>query len=204
LETEHLRWMGPFRFTLAALERIILPRTYKGKLHFLPAYDKLKVTATKDGKLACKYTINGNEVKSTGLDDDSKEDGDEFNPLSSKYDSVQPSDGWITMEGFFGLFLACNTSHIASDAHAAPLATFNDGLIDLLFSAGAVDRLSLISFMGKFEMGTHVTEPLVDYYKVKALVLEPIDNGCLSLDGERGNYQACKLESHKGILNLLG
>jgi len=191
--------LGPFRFTLAAFERILLPRTYKGKVHFLPAYDKLNFTVKDNSPIwTNKYQLGGNQI----LPDDVVQQNSE-DPLASKYD-FNPAEGWVTIDGFFGLFLACNTTHIAADAYPAPMASFGEGLIDFIFSEGATDRFSLLSFMGKFGEGTHVTVPGVNYYKVKALILEPLDKGCISLDGERGNYSACKLESHKGILNLMG
>eukprot|EP00698_Gefionella_okellyi_P023838 TRINITY_DN8256_c0_g1_i1.p1 TRINITY_DN8256_c0_g1~~TRINITY_DN8256_c0_g1_i1.p1 ORF type:complete len:600 (-),score=113.94 TRINITY_DN8256_c0_g1_i1:50-1849(-) len=37
IETEKLRWLGPLRFTLGALKAIASPKTYKGRLRFVPA-----------------------------------------------------------------------------------------------------------------------------------------------------------------------
>lgn len=85
--------------------------------------------------------------------------------------------------GDYGFILGSNTIHTGKAMKIAPLARFDDGLIDLLIVRKA-GRLKLLYLFTKLFKGRHVGDPAVVYYQTKQFSIEPLENHKLNIDGE--------------------
>ncbi len=85
--------------------------------------------------------------------------------------------------GDYGFILGCNTIHTGNAMKAAPLAQFDDGLIDLLVVRKA-GRLKLLFLFTKIFSGAHVGDPIVGYYQAKEFSIVPLEDYILNIDGE--------------------
>lgn len=78
--------------------------------------------------------------------------------------------------------------------------------MDLVFCRKGVQDLGrgeLLKLFSKFEHGEYVEHKAVEYYKVRALVLEPLSNeGTFMLDGEPIDYDVVKCENFQGLGNV--
>jgi len=82
-----------------------------------------------------------------------------------------------------GFLLALNTMFTGNGMRMAPSALIDDGLIDLLI-VKRVSRFRLFRLFLKVFKGTHITDPCIDYYKVKSFqILEPIEKR-INIDGQ--------------------
>ena len=86
-------------------------------------------------------------------------------------------------EGDFLFTIACNTQHTGRGMKMAPKAELNDGLIDLVLVRDA-SRFKLLQMFPKVFDGTHIDDPIVEYYQVKEFSITPAENEILNLDGE--------------------
>ena len=86
-------------------------------------------------------------------------------------------------EGNFLFTIACNTQHTGRGMKMAPKAELNDGLIDLVLVRDA-SRFKLLQMFPKVFDGTHIDDPIVEYYQVKEFSITPAENEILNLDGE--------------------
>jgi len=118
-----------------------------------------------------------------------------FNPprddLLSPLDQPLPSRDWVTIEGDFVLVLALYQSHLGADLHAAPQATFDDGLIHLTFVRAGISRATLLRLFFAMERGTHhsLSSPYVSHVSCRAFRLQPLSTrGTLTVDGELVPY----------------
>lgn len=88
-----------------------------------------------------------------------------------------------TIAGDYGFILGCNTIHTGNAMKMAPLAQFDDGLIDLLIVRKA-GRLKLLYLFTKIFNGGHVGDPVVGYHQAKEFSIVPLENHILNIDGE--------------------
>ena len=86
-------------------------------------------------------------------------------------------------EGDFLFTIACNPPHTGRGMKMAPKAELNDGLIDLVLVRDA-SRFKLLQMFPKVFDGTHIDDPIVEYYQVKEFSITPAENEILNLDGE--------------------
>jgi len=84
----------------------------------------------------------------------------------------------------FTFIIACNTIHTGKGMKMAPKAKLNDGLIDLVVVRGGISTKKLLLTLPKVFHGTHIQDPLVEYYQVKEFGLYPKNNEVLNIDGE--------------------
>ena len=99
-------------------------------------------------------------------------------------DSPVPSD-WVTIDDTFVQIYSAFQTHISSTAIFAPNATFDDGLIWLVFIRGDVSRKQVIQFLLALEKGKHPALPFVQMVPVRAFRIVPNGNvGKVTVDGE--------------------
>ncbi|MBF88570.1 MAG: hypothetical protein CMG75_02740 [Candidatus Marinimicrobia bacterium] len=87
------------------------------------------------------------------------------------------------INGKFLFAIACNTKHTGRGMKMAPKSELNDGLIDLILVRNA-SRIKLLQMFPKIFDGSHIEDPIVEYYQVKSFSIMPSDDEFLNLDGE--------------------
>tara|TARA_B100000029_G_scaffold12909_2_gene13506 strand:- start:13497 stop:14390 length:894 start_codon:yes stop_codon:yes gene_type:complete len=87
------------------------------------------------------------------------------------------------INGKFLFAIACNTKHTGRGMKMAPKSELNDGLIDLILVRNA-SRIKLLQMFPKIFDGSHIEDPIVEYYQVKSFSIMPSDDEVLNLDGE--------------------
>ena len=91
-------------------------------------------------------------------------------------------DGEESYDNFL-FSIACNTKHTGRGMKMAPKSKLNDGLLDLVLVRNA-SRVKLLKMFPKVFDGSHIHDPIVEYYQVKAFSIIPEQNEILNLDGE--------------------
>ena len=104
--------------------------------------------------------------------------------------------------GDYGFILGCNTIHTGTAMKMAPLARFDDGLIDLIVVRKA-GRMKLLYLFTKLFKGRHVGNPAVVYHQVKQFTIEPLENHALNIDGEMIGCTPVKVKMLKGEIEVL-
>lgn len=104
--------------------------------------------------------------------------------------------------GDYGFILGCNTIHTGNAMKMAPLAEFDDGLIDLIVVRKA-GRLKLLSLFTKIFKGGHVGDPVVHYYQVKAFSIAPVEDHPLNIDGEVVGSTPIHVKMRPGAIEVL-
>lgn len=75
----------------------------------------------------------------------------------------------------------------------SPDKTFNDGHVLLCFVREGITKYEMFKFLVQCSQGTILKNPFIEYLKVKAFRLEPLDSdevkyGSLMVDGEAVSY----------------
>ncbi|MFA9390309.1 MAG: diacylglycerol kinase family protein [Prolixibacteraceae bacterium] len=104
--------------------------------------------------------------------------------------------------GDYGFILGCNTIHTGTAMKMAPLARFDDGLIDLIVVRKA-GRMKLLYLFTKLFKGRHIGNPAVVYHQVKQFTIEPIENHPLNIDGEIIGCTPVTVKMLKGEIEVL-
>ncbi|MGF7141416.1 diacylglycerol/lipid kinase family protein [Roseimarinus sediminis] len=110
--------------------------------------------------------------------------------------------GKQNIAGDYGFILGCNTIHTGTAMKMAPLAQFNDGLIDLIIVRKA-GRLKMLYLFTKLFSGRHVGNPAVVYHQVKQFTIEPLEDHPLNIDGEVIGCTPVKVKVLKGEIEVL-
>lgn len=110
--------------------------------------------------------------------------------------------GKQNIAGDYGFILGCNTIHTGTAMKMAPLARFDDGLIDLIVVRKA-GRMKLLYLFTKLFKGRHVGNPAVVYHQVKQFTIEPLENHELNIDGEVIGCTPVKVKVLKGEIEVL-
>uniref|UniRef100_A0A0P6J5S5 sphingosine kinase n=1 Tax=Heterocephalus glaber TaxID=10181 RepID=A0A0P6J5S5_HETGA len=114
--------------------------------------------------------------------------------------------GWVTVEGDFVLVLALSPSHLGADLLAVPHASFDDGVVHLLWVRAGISRAMLLRLFLAMERGSHFNLgcPHVGYAPARAFRLEPLTpRGMLTVDGELVEYGPLQGQIHPGLGTLL-
>ncbi|MBN2807327.1 MAG: diacylglycerol kinase family lipid kinase [Prolixibacteraceae bacterium] len=104
--------------------------------------------------------------------------------------------------GDYGFILGCNTIHTGTAMKMAPLARFDDGLIDLIVVRKA-GRMKLLYLFTKLFSGRHIGNPAVVYHQCKQFTIEPLENHALNIDGEMIGCTPVKVKMLKGEIEVL-
>lgn len=209
---DSIRWMGPIRVSLNAVKCIIRGKRYEGHIRYYPSKETTP-SQQKESAFKMKYDTSDEDQLPEFLD------GPDC-PLLKKYfaedlkkilnlenissQTEEKSNEIVEMNERFLVWLACNVSHIASDANFAPNAKLCDGSVDMLFIRKQVSRIDLLKMFSNIESGDHLKHPSIEYVKCSALSIEPKSNGSyVAIDGEPVAYKKTIAEVHKGLLKIL-
>jgi len=115
-------------------------------------------------------------------------------------------EGWKLDESEFFLFLVTNLPWISSDVLSSPYAHFSDGNLDLLLTrkSSNISRSQALSIFTKLDSGGHVEAREVEYAKIKAFTLEPLEKeGYISIDGEKAPFVPLVAQVHPNLFLLM-
>lgn len=184
IESDRYRWLGPERFTLAAIVRMVRLRTYTGRLFIRPF-----VEGTEKPELK------------------SLQDFRALHPSSSaEYES------WpVSFKGEFRYFMATNYRYIATDFMASPETGLNSGFMSVLWSP-EMSRQQILDTLMDSSSGAYASHPQMFSQKTSAFVLEPgpfwlkrdgpvSTPGILNVSGEQVPYCPISVVLHPGLLS---
>jgi sphingosine kinase len=146
-------------------------------------------------------------------------------PRSSGSGPAEEEEEEKRVDGPFTVFLASNTTHIATDSHLAPSAQLSDGRVDLML-VRKIGRCALLNMFLDLETGEHLKNPHVEYFKASSFRLVPdkcLDGCCCCcslfcgcccpaaqpeggqcvVDGEEVVYTGMEAEVLPGRVNVL-
>ncbi|XP_021310006.1 sphingosine kinase 1 isoform X2 [Sorghum bicolor] len=185
IESEKYRWMGSARLDFYLLLRVLNLRRYNGRILFVPAPGYEEVGDPVD-------QTTGSETNgfSTGIQEDVATDS---NGETRGYvgPSVKESDlRWRSLNGPFVSVWLGNVPFASEDAMAAPKAEFADGYLDAAIIKDC-PRRDVVGLLFQMKDGAYVNSPCVEYFKVKAIRIEPglrvgssTKGGIIDSDGE--------------------
>lgn len=207
IDSEVLRCLGDFRFTIGAIRELIRMQSFRIKIAYLPF---------EEGQAATSRSIGVEDVAS-GLPDqpaaspststvghdtlqdrqsalrspDTRETGvlgesvlDWFS--KSTEDGMGP-DCWVMHHDYdTRLMAALNLPFIAKNSHFMPTAGLSDGALHLLLCPTHLsNRSQMLKLFLKSEKGRHLGLDSVHCEKIKALIFSPEQNtSLLTVDGE--------------------
>ncbi|ONM24348.1 Sphingosine kinase 1 [Zea mays] len=193
IESEKYRWMGSARLDFYLLLRILNLRRYNGRILFVPAPGYEEVGDPVDQTTG--YETNG---FSTGFQDDGRtgsngETCGYVGPSSIKEAGLR----WRSLDGPFVSVWLGNVPFASEDAMAAPKAeaslspfSFADGYLDAAIIKDC-PRWDVLGLVFQMKDGSYVNSPCVEYFKVKAIRIEPglrvgssTEGGIIDSDGE--------------------
>ncbi|KAL6656772.1 hypothetical protein ACP70R_004552 [Stipagrostis hirtigluma subsp. patula] len=167
IESEKYRWMGSARLEFYFLIRTLSLRRYNGRVHFVPApgYEGF-------GDPVEKITSCKSDGASTGVQDN-EADGRDDSTHGYPGPSIEEADlEWRSLNGPFVSVWLGNVPFASEDAMVAPHAKFADGYLD-----AAIIRdcpwWAVLGLMLQMKDGAYIKSPYVEYFKVKAIRIEP-------------------------------
>uniref|UniRef100_A0A0E0ALF4 DAGKc domain-containing protein n=1 Tax=Oryza glumipatula TaxID=40148 RepID=A0A0E0ALF4_9ORYZ len=185
IESEKYRWMGSARLDFYSLLRVVSLRRYNGRVLFVPApgYEGL-------GDLVEQISSCKSNGASTGVQEDRSND---FNDETCAYagPSIDEADHeWRSLDGPFVSVWISGVPFASENVMTAPEAKFGDGYLDVAIIKDC-PRSALAGLMFQMKDGSYVKSPYVEYFKVKALRIEPgmrvgstTKGGIIDSDGE--------------------
>ena len=180
LGSEALRWLGPLRFTLAAVYRILFLREYRGTLAYLP-YEPALLNEAPSLFAPSRLPPLDAPLPATWA----REDDDET----------------------FHLLMACNTTHVDETTPIAPDAQLDDGAISLVYTKGkrgCATKLDLLDGFLKLDNAAHVHKASFHVVKCTAFRLTPAtgDTSRAGIDGEEVSNGPVQAEAFKACLSV--
>lgn len=164
IDSEWLRCLGEFRFTIYGLLRSLTSVSYHGKLSF-KIIDKSPTN--EEGKL-----VETNPTLEKNSDDKNVEGN------SSK------DKGWIHIEDKFACLYAVHQSYVSSVTNFAPKSTLTDQLIYLTYIRGELSPCRVVEFLLAIKDGSHERLPYVTVVPTTNFVFQPLEISKIVIDGE--------------------
>jgi len=232
LGTENMRWLGSARNLVGALRGIVRQKYLHGKLKYLQVGNSDKSAAQESSQRAQESSYRHVHSNSDNIQSEKsfpicrhlvEHFAQEFEQIAPSFYAEQrehlqsisttsPIEQDLSkevqvnfMEDEIFAFVASNVTHIAHDCKIAPNAQLSDGSIDLIILRDkSLSRLGMTKLFMGVEDGSFFQHNSVEYAKVCAFVLTPVDEGSfIAIDGEHGHYDSIIVELHKGLVNLL-
>jgi sphingosine kinase len=202
MEAESRRWMGSVRFDVGALVSIAKFKKYPGRVSLLPVENW-----SKEKGVRCDPHFGSCEVCTPKSEEKTYPESAQDMPGPITHtDLDHPPPEWKVIEDEFIWFICGNVTHLKPEMVGFPFAHIGDGTIDIVSCRkGKVDvgRGELLKLFGMFTNGEYVDHPAVEYFKARALILEPRGNeGAFIVDGEPIKYQTVKIESFPGLATV--
>jgi len=149
------------------LLRVINLRRYNGRVLFVPAPGYEEV-----GEPVEQITSFEQNGVSTGTQEDKANDRN-GETIGYPGPSIEEADlKWRLLSGPFVSVWLGNVPFASEDAMAAPKAEFSDGYLDAAIIRDCT-RWDVLGLMFQMKDGAYVNSPYVEYFKVKAIRIEP-------------------------------
>lgn len=190
--TEHLRWLGPFRFDLGVAQRVITKAQYPCDLWVKYA------TSTRDEIIEHfqrhRSRLDVEEVAS---------------PLKLKGPSMseQPPGDWHKLDtSTLSILYVGNMPYVLSGVQFFPAALPNDGAMDMVMMNTKTPFFTMAKILTSVDKGAHVHSAEVHHAKISAYRLVPKispDNHYISVDGESFPFEPFQVEIMPGTMTGL-
>lgn len=160
-------------------------RVYRGRVSFLPVDPnftfKNKNIVIQTNKRNYKETQNLTRLHNEQLNMT-------YRYLKPIHHPV-PND-WVTIEDNFVLFLLLNLPLMGVEFLIDPEKRIDDDYLGICFVREGITKLELIKFIYQSSQGVILKNPYMEYVRVRAFRLEPLDlsRGSLMVDGESISY----------------
>ncbi|CAM0906284.1 unnamed protein product [Alopecurus aequalis] len=167
IESEKFRWMGSARIDFYSLLRVVNLRRYNGRILFVPAPGYEKFGDPVEKTTSCESNGASNAIEG----DISNVCNDETCTYSGP--SVTEADlEWRSLNGPFVNAWISNIAFASEGVMIAPQAQFADGYLDAAIIKDC-PRSVVLGLMLRMKDGSYIESPYVEYFKVKALRIEP-------------------------------
>ncbi|KAI3404058.2 LCB4 [Candida oxycetoniae] len=209
--TEHLRWLGPVRFEIGVLQKVISGATYPCDLYvnyytydkyeikqhvsqYVSSLERRGITSGSDSSnsngggnnnddLLYQVTLKDLKINSPNLDQ----------PVPSTWEML-PSK--ITEN--LNILYVGKMPYVSKNAQFFPAALPNDGYMDMIITdSHRTSMVNLSSILLNVESGTHINDDKVVHAKVNAYRLVPrmsAKNHYISIDGESFPFEKFQVE----------
>jgi len=220
-KSNSMRFLGEARFVVQTLKELVSFKSYHGVLTLKPALTHEHLKYDQQQKCMKIFSLCSNcdqdislhkdlplEPKSPKSKDGKKKrkSKSEENGFPDLVDFESVDESWLKLEDKYLLFIAANNNAIAKDMLSNPFAHLNDGYIDLAVSRASNKNLSrgsvLKAFLGGFETGEYVKEPMVEYFKVKGFKLTPDPKSILTIDGEVIPTETITVQNYHNMIKV--
>jgi len=185
IESEKYRWMGSARLEFYLLLRVINLRRYNGRVLFVPApgYEEVGEPVEQIPSFEQNGVSNGSQ--------EDKANDRNGERIGYPGPSIEEADlEWRSLSGPFVSVWLGNVPFASEDAMAAPKAEFSDGYLDAAIIRDC-PRWDVLGLLFQMKDGAYVNSPYVEYFKVKAIRIEPglrvggsAKGGIIDSDGE--------------------
>jgi sphingosine kinase len=205
--TDHIRWMGPTRFTYGFLVRLLRQSVYPCDVALKTEIaDKKDIKSHYLAQASRKPQLRGSVAGAQDPPEGGEGGQGGLPPL--KYGTVHdeiPPDWEVISCDVLSSFYAGNMAYMSKDSNFFPASLPNDGLIDLAMVDGTISRLKYLSMMQSLETGALFDMPELKARKVSAYRLVPKNrkDGYISVDGERVCFDPFQVEVHRGLGTVL-
>lgn len=199
LGTEHLRWMGPARFTWGALTRILGKNIYPADIAVKVEYGD-KASVREVYRAECSKPPRSHDDRELPPADAG------LPPL--RYGTINdplPPSWELIPHDHLGTFYAGNLAYMSPDANFFPAALPSDGCMDLVRLKGDIPRLQGIQTLLAVAEHKFFDLPIVDYQKISGYRIIPKNQatGYISIDGESVPFEPFQAEVHQGLGTVL-
>ncbi|KAM3384966.1 hypothetical protein ACQJBY_009111 [Aegilops geniculata] len=198
IESEKFRWMGSARIDFYSLLRAVNLRRYNGRILFVPAPGYEGFGDPVEQTISCKSNGAANAAEGDITD--------VCNNETCTYSGPSTDDAnleWRSLKGPFVNVWISNIAFASEGVMIAPQAQFADGYLDAAIIKDCPWSVAL-GLLLRMKDGSYIESPYVEYFKVKALRIEPglrvgssTIGGIIDSDGEvlaRGDRSQTKEE----------
>ncbi|XP_047069905.1 sphingosine kinase 1-like [Lolium rigidum] len=167
IESEKFRWMGSARIDFYSLLRVVNLRRYNGRILFVPApgYERFGDPVEQTTSYKSDGASNTMEEGTSNV----------CNDVTCTYSgpSVDEADlKWRSLNGPFVNAWISNIAFASEGVMIAPQAQFADGYLDAAIIKDCPRSVAL-GLLLRMKDGSYIESPYVEYFKVKALRIEP-------------------------------
>ncbi|PHH61667.1 hypothetical protein CDD81_8078 [Ophiocordyceps australis] len=192
LATEHLRWMGSFRFELGVMTRIFRRKCF-------PCDIAVKAEVEQKDDVREHYRRH-TSVGGSSISNHKEEEGLPALCHGTVEDEL-PADWELVPHDKLGTFYCGNMAYMAPDLNFFSAAVASDGCMDLVTIKGDLSPLTAMQTLMSVETGQFFDSRHVSYRKVSAYRIIPREqeDGYISIDGERVPFEPFQAEVHRGL-----
>lgn len=173
LGSEHLRWMGGARFTMAALGKVLSQSTAGCELAYLPVESDVQKIHSQYNAQRIQPVVWANQTHDE-MDEAHKTIVDVYGGIQTP---LNVSDGWVVEKGEYATIVGAKLPWISKGSVTHPAAQPNDGLIDLLIFPDNLGRVAGLQVLVASETGEHIHNDKVTPSLSLSLHYFPHSNG---------------------------